>query len=117
MINTPKEGPSSDHDSDFVLPHHGAIREDNWVEYEAKGFGIALGYDLAAAQDQFGIEHVYTGDEYDWEQGRPLRHKPGVTIYVDPEGLAISAQKKREHEEQVRRWGLAHDDDGGPSKT
>jgi hypothetical protein len=105
MSNT-QEGStdSTEYEPDFVLPHIGAIREDNWAEYEAKGFGIAIGYDLAAAQRQFGIEHVYTGDAYDWQQGRALRHKPGMTIYVDPEGLAISAEKKRQHEE----WMDAH---------
>jgi hypothetical protein len=106
---------SAEYDPDFVLPHLDAIGEDNWAEYEAKGFGIALGYDLAAAQRQFGVEHVYTGHAFDFYENRPLRNKPGTSIYVDPEGLAISAEEKRAHEQRMRERGFIQDDPGGPS--
>lgn len=119
MNNTQNEHPSDprDHEPDFVLPHIEAIREDNWAEFEARGFGVAIGWrlaDVAAAQRWFGIEHVYTGDAYDWEQGRPLRHKPGMSIYVDPEGLAIGARKWKKFLEER---DAAQDDEGGPSKS
>jgi hypothetical protein len=107
----PDDGP------DFDLPHRDAIHEDNWAEFEAKGFGVATGWsltDLAAAERWFGIEHVYTGDAFDRDQNRPLRHKPGMAIYVDPEGLAIGARKWKQW---LKEHSSAHDDEGGPSKS
>jgi hypothetical protein len=35
--------------------------------------------------DQFGLDNVREGDVYDPENDRPLRHTPGMTIYVRDE--------------------------------
>lgn len=114
MTDMQESGTYSAEEPDFVLPQHDAISEDNWAEYEARGFGIAVGYDLAAAQRHFGVEHVYTGEAYDWQAGRPLRHKPGSTIYVDPEGLAIGAEKKRAREQWMSEHGFDQEESSGP---
>src|ERR1700730_5410459 len=95
--------PQPDQGSDFVLPRHGAIREDNWPEYESKGLRPIADNDLQWAQLHYGTEHVYTGDPWDWDAGRPLRHKPGTHIYVDPEGIALAAERRRKEQESDRR--------------
>jgi hypothetical protein len=76
----------TDYEPNFVMPRHDAIREDNWPEYEAKGFAPTSG-SLYFAQTLAGVGNVYTGDKYDEKTGRPLRHKPGKTIYLSPEGV------------------------------
>jgi len=119
MDSTQKEHPNdpADHEPDFVLPHLGVVREENWAEFAAKDFGIAIGsspIDLDAAQRWFGIEHVYTGDAFDWDENRPLHHKPGMTIYVDSEGMAIGATKWKQW---LKEHGATQDDEGGPSKS
>jgi hypothetical protein len=90
------------YDPDFELPHHGVIREDNWTEYQAKGY-VPVPEDLKGAQNVFGTEHVFTGDAYDPDEERPLRHKPGVGVYVDPEGLKHWEEKKRRYAEDDRQ--------------
>jgi hypothetical protein len=99
----------ADHTPNFELPLRGAIREDNWAEYEARGFqpvrntsGSAL--ELDYAQSHYGVEHVYTGDSYDDEAARPLQHKPGTGLYVDPEGLKIGEINSAKHQ----KWLDAH---------
>lgn len=103
---------------DFELSHRDVIHEDNWREWEAKGFFVtmvaesdaALAEELALAQDVYGVEHVYTGDCWSYEVGQPLRHKPGTGIYVHPDGL-----------ENVAKWRAKHFPDehqlGGPAAS
>jgi hypothetical protein len=103
----------------FELPRHGAIREDNWPEYEARGFQPIMNSDgslvsIGVIQDSYGTAHVYTGDAYDGETGRPLRHKPGTGLYTDPEGVKFSAEHERAWEEWHRqREERQRQSDGG----
>lgn len=76
----------SEHTPDWELPKHNAITEANWAEYEAQGF-VPVPERLSHAQNHYGAENVYTGDEWDADAGKPLRHKPGKTVYVNPAGL------------------------------
>ena len=94
--------PNAAYIPDFELSHRDAVRESNWSEYEAQGFGVvweavdpddSLGQ-LAFARDEFGIANVYTGDAFDHEADRPLRHKPGMGIYVSPEGVSYRDAKR-----------------------
>jgi hypothetical protein len=104
---------------DFVLPNHDVIREDNWTEYAAQGFEAFVGHnpgsvELRFVQGLYGVRHVYTGDAWDETEQRPLHHKPGIGIYVDPEGLAIRAAEK-EAERQVHQGG--HGSEGDPARS
>ncbi|HEV7944018.1 MAG TPA: hypothetical protein VGP17_14610 [Solirubrobacteraceae bacterium] len=111
---TDNESPT--YEPNFELPHHGVIREDNWPEYEAKGFNIienSLGStsELNAAQAVFGVEHVYTGDAWDEGEGRPLHHKPGTGIYTNAEGRAVGAETVRKWQNWYREQGYDFVDD------
>ena len=92
------EGETPSYEPDFGLPYHDVIHEDNWPEYAARGFRVvdrnleSIG-EVGLARARYGMEHVYTGDAWDEAEGRPLRHKPGIGVYVDPDGLAIRAAK------------------------
>jgi hypothetical protein len=101
-MTTNNEDPAdqSDYRPDFELPRHGTIREDNWLEYEALGFR-PVPEPLGWAQSWYGVEHVYTGDTYDYREGRPLRHMSGQGVYVDPEGLAHGV-------ESLAKWKAWH---------
>jgi hypothetical protein len=96
---------SPDYIPDFELARRGVIREDNWAEYEAKGFFVALGQvqeddlveELTWMQDVYGAEFVYTGDAWSYSEKRPLRHIPAIGIYVHPDGMA-----------NVPRWRAQH---------
>lgn len=81
-----RSGADPGHTPDWELPKHDAITEANWAEYEAQGF-VPVPERLSGAQNHYGAENVYTGDEWDADAGRPLRHKPGKTVYVNPAGL------------------------------
>ena len=87
---------------DFELPRHNAIREDNWAEYEARGF-TPVSLPFRYAQMIFGVEHVYSGDAFSWKEERPLRHKPGSGVYVAPEGEQFAIEQEREREERHRQ--------------
>jgi hypothetical protein len=74
---SPKEVPAdeSEQASNFELPRYGVIREDNWPEYQARGFvplgnGDSSARRVGWAQTCYGIGHVYTGDAYDYDEGR-----------------------------------------------
>lgn len=93
---------------DFILSHRDVIHENNWPEYEAKGFFMALGVPvdnddgvltafLNLAQELYGVENVYTGDAWSSPDGRPLQHKPGIGIYVHPDGRANVAAWQAKH--------------------
>ncbi len=106
------------HEPNFELPRHGVIREDNWAEYQARGFEAVdhaaeptSTIELRFSQTIYGVEHVYTGDAWDEAEGRPLRLKPGVGIYADPEGLAIGEERSRERDEWMRQHGYGPEDD------
>jgi hypothetical protein len=102
----------TDYTPNFELPRHGAIREDNWPEFQAKGFLPVIG-GLEFAQAIYGVEHVYTGDAYDYAERRPLRHIPRVGYYSDPEGLEHADRRAREREQRMRERGYTMDSSGG----
>jgi hypothetical protein len=100
------DGEKAPHQPNFVIKNFGTIREDNWGEYKARGFRFIGDGDedptragkLGHARMYYGDEHVYTGDAWDETEARPLRHKPGISLYADPEGLAIKAEaEERRH--------------------
>lgn len=76
------------------------VREDNWPEYCAKGF-VPVPETLGDAMFCYGVENVYTGDPFDFDANRPLRHKPAaeaeITVYVSPAGLAHREHQLQEH--------------------
>jgi hypothetical protein len=112
-----QEGSSTgtDYTPDFELPRHGVIHEGNWMEYQAQGF-LPVPEDLEATQNLCGAENVYTGDEYDYDAGRPLRHKPGVGVYVSPDGLKRREAWFKNHREWLA--SLRQDElDGGPAAS
>jgi len=94
-------GNQSKYTPDFDILRRDVVHEENWPEYEAQGF-ISLGdlheRRLDMMRNVFGTEHVYTGDAWDEEELRPLRHKPGRSIYVSLEGRKLAAEKSREEE-------------------
>jgi hypothetical protein len=106
-----------DYTPDFELSHRGVIHEDNWAEYEARGFEHLRDsldfahspHDLNFAQTFYGVENVYTGDSYDDDAKRPLRHKPGVGIYVSPEGIKYREAQRAEHARWMRQHGYGDD--------
>lgn len=117
MTNPKSEQPSerADYVPDWVQGHQGAVHEGNWAEFEAKGFRpLSPVFDypggLESAQSIYGTEHVYTGDRYDRAAGRPLRHKPGTSIYIDPEGEAIGHEKLHE-------WQQKHQPETDPGSS
>jgi hypothetical protein len=93
------EESSGEYEPNFVLSHRDAVREDNWEGFAARGFKLYLTADptdmsdqefryyLASAEATHGAANVYTGDCYDPDAGRPLRHKQGRSIYIDPAGI------------------------------
>jgi hypothetical protein len=95
-------GDSTGYVPDFERPNLGAIREDNWAEYEVQGFR-PIAEDLSSAQLLYGTENVFTGDAYDYDARRPLRHKPGTYVYVSPEGFKLAAEKHRKWAEADRQ--------------
>lgn len=109
-----------DHEPNFTLPRHGVIRENNWSEYEAQGFR-PVPEDEKSAEIYYGVANVYTGDAYDWEAERPLRHKPGVGVYTNPAGLehsqASAADWAEWHIQQRAREVRRRQSEGGPSKS
>jgi hypothetical protein len=103
---------ASAYTSDFELPRHDVIHEDNWPEYQARGFRPVRDVrkdepeTIDYIQSVYGVEHVYTGDAYSYDEDRPLRNKPGMTIYVSPEGRkqgAEDAQWWRDYHERERQ--------------
>jgi hypothetical protein len=92
-----EDGQEGKYEPDFVLPNRDAVNEANWSEYQAKGFAVVsasvpdevdVERYLTLVQGEYGVANVYTGEAFDRESGRPLRHKPGIGIYVSPEGIA-----------------------------
>ncbi len=100
---------SSGYTPDFELPRHDAIHENNWPEYEARGFRPVEDVDvddvrvLKHAQATYGVEHVYTGDAFGYAEHRPLHDKPGKSIYVTPEGRKLAAERAREWQARLRK--------------
>ena len=95
-----------DYEPDFVLPRHDVIHEDNWLEYEARGFFPVPIAALDLAQEFFSTEHIYTGHAFDYEAGRPLRHKPGVGVYTSPEGFRYFKGLYAEHKDLFEAAGI-----------
>jgi hypothetical protein len=87
------------------------ITEENWPEYQSQGFRAldispadpndarAMGKARGEAGYWFG--KYYTGHAYDRDEGRPLRHKPGVSMYVDPEGIQYYGQQLVKYPEDL----------------
>jgi hypothetical protein len=99
-----RTGAGLDYEPDFVLPRHDVVHEDNWSEYEARGF-VPVAAALDDAQECFSTEHIYTGHAFDYEAGRPLRHKPGVGVYASPEGIEYFKELYIEHKEWFEAQG------------
>jgi hypothetical protein len=88
----------------FTLPHFDAITESNWEEYNDQGFGV-LWADIEepklfeslweTAKRQYGVANVFSGDAFDFDSERPLRHKPGTAIYVSPAGFQYKEEYDR----------------------
>jgi hypothetical protein len=124
MSETPQGDESQqrqqDREPNFTLPRHGVIREDNWAEYEAQGFRPVPEEEKSAAS-YYGVANVYTGDAWDWDAERPLRHKPGVGVYTNSAGLEHSQTTAAEWEElhmQLRaREVRKRQSEGGPGKS
>jgi hypothetical protein len=119
-MTSPREVPADDTEPtpNFELPRYGVIREDNWPEYQARGFvpvGTSDGSprSLAWPQACYGIGHVYTGDAFDYAEQRPLRHKPGVGIYTEPDGLVYRDEWQHEMEEWLRHRERRQGESGG----
>ena len=116
MANTkPNAGDHHDYIPNFDVLRRDVIHEENWPEYEAQGFdpvGDLHERRLDMMRNVFGAEHVYTGDTWDEEAGRPLRHKPGGSIYISGEGQRLAAeQSRREKMEAEHRHRGQPDDD------
>jgi hypothetical protein len=119
MTDNEEGSTQSDKTPNFELPFHGVIREDNWAEYEARGFRpvyntLGEPVSFSFAQGTYGIEHIYTGHPYDDEAQRPLRHKGGVGLYTDPEGLEVAAENRRKWAEFHRQREGRQRSEGGP---
>jgi hypothetical protein len=113
MPDSPSNPPEhTDYTPDFELPRHGAIREDNWAQFQARGFRPVIG-GLGFAQVIYGVEHVYTGDPYDYMEERPLHHRPGIGVYADPDGLTRGEEWMRKHHEWLRERGYTDESSGG----
>lgn len=86
MAETP--GPE-DRTKNFIL-YSERVGEGNWEWFRAEGFRPyetlpqeELEYpQYAQYTDQFGGENVREGDVFDLTSDRPLRHIPGMTVYV-----------------------------------
>lgn len=91
----------------FVLPRYDAITEENWSEHQAQGF-VPVVESLKFAQAYYGTENVYTGNKWDADAGKPLRHKPGKTVYVSPAGLKRAAEDPVAR--HIRWMATGHDD-------
>ena len=112
-----------EHTPDFELPRHGAITEDNWPEYQARGFvwlwnGDDSTLSVRFAQSCYSAAHVYIGDAYDDDEQRPLRHQPGVGFYSDPDGLKFRAEQQRKQDEFWRDIEKRQrESEGGPGSS
>ena len=101
----------------FELPRHGAIREDNWADYQTQGFVPVHNVEdskdvffLRVEQNAFGVENTYTGDAYDYDEQRPLRHKPGFGIYTNPAGLQHNKHQRTKWQTFHRKASQSSDD-------
>jgi hypothetical protein len=87
----------SSHDPDLLPPGHNLITQANWEELRAtQGFQMLMEQvDLDTPEGQrslknwqrlYGPEYIYVGSAFEWDERRPVDHKPGVGIYVNREG-------------------------------
>jgi hypothetical protein len=108
-------GDHSDYTPDFELPYRDVVHEDNWSEFEAKGLE-PIGDDIESRADAmrkiFGTHHVYTGDAWDEDAGRPLGNKPGGSVYVSAEGRkhAVETSRRQKIEYERRLQAQSTDD-------
>jgi hypothetical protein len=123
--------PDGTSDPNFVLVRINAIHEDNWPEYEAQGFvplkpidrpdpdPTAFG-ELDITRSVHGDANIYTGDAWDEQAGRPLRHKPGGTMYLRMEAEedpTVSAEMRKWYRERYERRLREDQARGGPASS
>ncbi len=117
-----RDQPEAESEPNFELPNRGAISEDNWEEYKALGFDVlhsavseeALAGKLQTSEGTYGATNVFTGDAFDEDADRPLRHKPGVGVYISPAGEEFSRQQDEEWR-AYRDKATQEQDDTGPA--
>lgn len=91
--------PNAEDGPDFVFGGKRVISEDNWAEYEAQGVENVveavpeddidmLRDELAEKGSLYGVGNLLLGDAFDVDAGGPLRHKPGIGIYITSDGAA-----------------------------
>ena len=88
------------------------IREDNWPEYEAQHFWDTTIPDREAADIWLGAENVYVGDAWDEDAGKPLRHKPGFSLYTNDAGIAYASEHWDDWQAAHAEWRRRHAKDG-----
>jgi hypothetical protein len=73
---------------DFIEKHRLVITEDNWPEWEAKGFTVTElpPEALDIAWFFYGFYNIYTGDGWDTEGGHPTRDDPCGGVYTNAKG-------------------------------
>jgi hypothetical protein len=91
------------------------IHEDNWFEYEVLGFFPILRGTREEVEEYFGPHNVYTGDTWDREAGRPLRHKPGGSMYSNNDGRDYAFEQWRLAREAERH--RQESSSGGPASS
>jgi hypothetical protein len=103
---------NSHYEPNFVLPNHDVIHEDNWEEFRAKGF-VPTGAPTDIAAEIVGIQNVYTGDAWDNEAVRPLRHKAGKGeyAYLGPEAAKRKQEVEAAYVKILRQLGVYGPDD------
>lgn len=94
----------SEYEPNFTLPQRDAVNERNWEAYDARGYRILweaiedpelFELQWEQAQTEFGAANVFSGDAFDWDSERPLRHKPGRAIYVSAAGVQYQQERRR----------------------
>lgn len=82
------------------------ILEANWADWQARGFSPerdisgddVVGDALEIATEFYGLGNVLVGDAWDDGAQRPLRLKPGATLYVNEAGRESVRRMLSEHE-------------------
>jgi hypothetical protein len=90
MVADERSGGDQDARPDYWAEHRKVIHEDNWPDYQARGF-VPIPPSLEECDDDlvfllYGLNGVYSGDGWDVEAGRPSKDKP-ESFYTNPDGL------------------------------
>lgn len=117
MSATPAEQVNPE--SDLLPPgNRDVITEANWVEMKAsRGFQVLIEQvdldtpdgkaSIKRWQDEYGREYIYTGSAFEWDERRPLDHKPGRGIYISGEGNSRWLEEVEASERQSSDTGPA----------